>query len=277
MKSSRSLETKMKTTSDDPATEQRATSERAATDAPAHQDTVNAQAALLSAPAAMLLDRARAVQKPPPAPAPLLDLESQVGLSAGDEFHVNDLLQFHGRQLVECAHLALLKRPATASELERFTDELRSGRTSNIEVLETLHASAEGRAAGVKLTGLPSRAASSLSRAPLIGYLLRVLKGVWRLPVLMDNQRRFEAYALARQQDIADHVNQLAVQKGEQLYVIVEDMAETLVMLAEELHRTSAQLAAARKAGGFVPDALTVQRSETETPRAVELRDDSRA
>jgi ABC-type transporter Mla subunit MlaD len=73
--------------------------------------------------------------------------------------------------------------------------------------------------------------------------LLRVLKGVWRLPVLMDNQRRFEAYALARQQDIADHVNQLARQRGEQLYIIVEDMAETLVMLAEELHSASAQFA----------------------------------
>lgn len=177
----------------------------------------------------------------------MLNLQSQTGFTHSDEYHVDDLLQYHGRHFVECAHLALLKRAATVPELERFGDELRSGRSSKTDVLETLHASAEGRAAQVGLSGLPSSGAKRLARLPLVGHLLRVLKGVWRLPVLMDNQRRFEAYALARQQDIAEHVNRLAEQKGEQLYIIVEDMAETLVMLAEELHKVSAQLAAARE------------------------------
>ena len=231
----------MKITPDDPATNQHAATVCAA--APPHDGTTEAEASLLSESASGLLDRARSIQKPPPAPPPMLDLQSQTGFTQGDEYHVDDLLQYHGRHFVECAHLALLKRAAASSELDRFTDGLRSGRTSKIDILETLYVAAEGRAACVRLNGLPSRTARRLDRAPIISRLLRVLKGVWRLPVLMDNQRRFEAYALARQQDIADHVNQLARQRGEQLYIIVEDMAETLVMLAEELHSASAQFA----------------------------------
>lgn len=260
----------MKIKSDDALSDQPAATTRAASPTP---DAIQAQVELLSDSAAVLLARARSIQKPPAAPPPVLDLQSQTGFSSSDEYHVDDLLQYHGRHFVECAHLALLKRAAAASELDRFTEELRIGRKSKTDILEALHACAEGRAAQIGLSGLPSSGAKRFARLPFVGHFLRVLKGVWRLPVLMDNQRRFEAYALARQQDIAEHVNRLAEQKGEQLYIIVEDMAETLVMLAEELHKVSAQLAAAREKQISVHENFN-RRSEPTTARVIESLED---
>ena len=193
-----------------------------------------------------LLERARAVQFSPPPQQPAvslaIDFQSPAAFRTSDEYHVRELLSFHDRQFIECAYLAILKRAPAPSEIYRDVDEIRSGRISKIDFLNFLRGTDEGRAKGVLLHGLPSGAMKQFARLPFIGYVLRLLRGIWRLPVLMEDQRRFEAYVLGRQQQIADYVNQHA--DNSQLRAVVEDMTETTVLLAEELFKTSAQISA---------------------------------
>lgn len=129
-----------------------------------------------------------------------------------DHYHVEELLQYHDRQFVENTYRAILRRSPSDAEGARELEELRGGRASKIEIIERVWSSAEAQAGGtagrVHLEGLPSPLMRRLTALPVLGYLLRILSALVRLPVLMQHQQQFEAYALAQQQLIADHVNQ---------------------------------------------------------------------
>ncbi|HJR09138.1 MAG TPA: hypothetical protein VJ842_17900 [Pyrinomonadaceae bacterium] len=135
--------------------------------------------------------------------------------SSKDHYHVEELLQYHDRQFIEQVYRAILRRSPSDAEGARDLDELRSGRESKVEIIERVWSSAEaqsgdGAAGRVRLEGLPSPLMRRLTGVPVVGYLLRVLRALVRLPVLMQHQQQFEVYALAQQQIIADHVNQLS-------------------------------------------------------------------
>ncbi|HLL72532.1 MAG TPA: hypothetical protein VK363_13905, partial [Pyrinomonadaceae bacterium] len=131
--------------------------------------------------------------------------------SSKDHYHVEELSQYHDRQFVENTYRAILRRSPSDEEGARTLEELRGGRASKVEIIERVWSSAEAQAGGagrVSLEGLPSPLMRRLSALPVVGYLLRVLRALVRLPVFMQHQQQFEAYALAQQQLIADHVNQ---------------------------------------------------------------------
>ena len=129
-----------------------------------------------------------------------------------DHYHVEELSQYHDRQFVENTYRAILRRSPSDEEAAHTLEELRGGRASKVEIIERVWSSAEAQAGGtagrVRLEGLPSPLMRRLSALPVVGYLLRILRALVRLPVFMQHQQQFEAYALAQQQLIADHVNQ---------------------------------------------------------------------
>jgi hypothetical protein len=126
-----------------------------------------------------------------------------------DEYHVEELLRYHDGYFIGNAYRALLGRTPSDAERALELDDLRGGRASKVEIIERLSSSPEATARGVRIEGLPSPVMRRLGRVPVLGYALRIASALVRLPVLMQHQQQFEIYALAQQQLIADHVNQV--------------------------------------------------------------------
>lgn len=145
--------------------------------------------------------------------SPFKPLVLQPDIAAGgrDAYHVEELLQYHDARFIENAYHVLLGRAPFDAERTRELDDLRGGRASKVEIIERLLASKEasGRARRVRVEGLPSPLLRRLSRVPVLGYVLRLARALVRLPLLMQHQQQFEIYALAQQQLIADHVNEV--------------------------------------------------------------------
>ena len=168
--------------------------------------------------------------------ANLPPLELQPAPVVADSYQLAELLSYHDRAFVEQVYVALLRRTPTDTERARTLDELRSGRRSKIEIIEGLLTGAEGPAR-VRVAGLPSPQLRRVSRWPLIGYVLRLLRGLARLPLLMQHQQQFEAYALGQQQRIAEHINGV-------LIPTLTDALDSVLMFSDSLLALQAQLQA---------------------------------
>jgi hypothetical protein len=146
-------------------------------------------------------------------PAPRIEpLVLQPDFEAGDksQYHVAELSAYHDRHFIESVYKAILARAPSPAERAHELDELRSGRASKVEIIERLLSSSEARAGsgrGVRVEGLPSPLLRRLGRMPVVGYVLRFVRALLRLPLSMQHQRQFEIYALAQQQLIADYLN----------------------------------------------------------------------
>ncbi|HZG53758.1 MAG TPA: hypothetical protein VEZ40_16635 [Pyrinomonadaceae bacterium] len=234
-------------------------------------------------------------------PAPHIEpLMLQPEFRAGDksQYHVAELLAYHDRHFVESVYRAILGRTPFPAEGARALDELRGGRASKVEIIERLLSSPEARAAGrgVSVEGLPSPASRRLSRVPFVGYVLRLVRALWRLPLLIEHQQQFEAYALAQQQLIADYLNRTLAQMphasaaapdapvshGAPTPSVTlsqhEEMVETLVMFSDALievsnghaelqAQTQTQAEQAQAALAELTEALTAQQQLAETFR----------
>ncbi|HET6975722.1 MAG TPA: methyltransferase domain-containing protein [Pyrinomonadaceae bacterium] len=162
-----------------------------------------------------------------------LRLQPAFQTKTNNRYHVNDLLQFHGEEFVRNAYQALLMREPDAAGLNYHVQSLTSGRFNKIDVLASLHNSPEGRRSPVTITGLlVPTTIRRLGRIPVIGYLIRMLMAILRLPAAIQNQSQFEQYALSVQQRIVDHQTQRD-----------RDLSHALAQLTMELRATAQELA----------------------------------
>lgn len=144
---------------------------------------------------------------------PTVRLQPEFEPHKDDHYQLADLLKFHDHTFVRNAYRAILKREPGENEPGQmeFREELRSGRLNKIDVLASIRSSGEGRRKGVRVDGLARPAAiRRLYRVPVFGYLFELLGAVARLPRSLRSQRQFETHALAQQQLLADHINQLS-------------------------------------------------------------------
>jgi hypothetical protein len=184
---------------------------------------------------------------------PPLKLQPDAGRGDADHYHLNELLRYHDRPFVAHTYAALCRRAPTDAELARTLDELRSGRRSKTDIIADLLAAQPDGPARVQVAGLPSPALRRLSGWPVVGYVLRLLRGLARLPVLVQHQQQFEAYALAQQQRIADYLNEVflpVVKRRDaesaavaQLSATVADAVESVMMLSDSLIELSSRQA----------------------------------
>lgn len=145
-----------------------------------------------------------------------------------NRYHVNDLLRFHGEDFVRNSYRALLLREPDEAGMAYHLQSLATGRFNKIDVLASLHYSPEGRQSGVTLEGLSTPATiRRLGRVPVLGYLLRMIIAVLRLPSSLQYQNQFEQYSLSLQQRIVDHQNQHQ-----------KDLSNALAQLAVEMRET---------------------------------------
>jgi len=175
-----------------------------------------------------------------PAEAPALHipaLELQPGAERNDaeRYQLDELLRYHDRAFVANAYAALRKRDPTTAELTRTLDDLRSGRRGKIEIIEDLLAAQAEGGPAIGVEGLPSPLRRRVSRWPILGYTLRLLGDLRRLPVLIRHQQQFEAYSMAQQQHIADYLNDVVAPAIASLFDSVADADESILMLADSL------------------------------------------
>ena len=215
-----------------------------------------------------------------------------------EQYHVEEFLQYHDRQFVENVYRAILRREPDETERAEALANLRGGRLGKVGFIERLLASSSdaanvhGSRRRVRVEGLPSPLMRRMGRVPVVGYLLRLARGLLRLPVLMQHQQQFEIYALAQQQLIADHVNQavaqLSRQDGERVAATATpraelydpaDMLATVLMLADALRdlsdshgdlqtRTQIQVEQTQAALAELTEALTAQQQIAEALRS---------
>jgi len=220
----------------------------------------------------------------------------QPDFHAGDrsQYHVAELLGYHDRHFVEGVYKAILGRAPSQAEHTRQLDELRGGRAGKVEIIERLVSSPEARAGagrGVRIEGLPSPLLRRLSRVPVVGYAVRLMRALVRLPVSLQHQQQFEIYALAQQQLIADYINRTldgferrseAASDTSTLSIVAasqqDDVAETLAMFSDALlelsnshaelqARTQTQVEQAQAALTELTGAITAQQQISEAIR----------
>src|SRR5215475_5859233 len=177
---------------------------------------------------------------------PALRLQDVPEPSERRVYQLAELLSYHDRAFVINTYLAIAKRQPTEAELVQTLAKLRLGRLSKTNLVTNLLASQSD----VRVEGLPS-APSRVANWPVIGYVLRVIKALVRLPVLIRHQQEFETFALGQQQQIADYINDILAPAfmsdndaaGGQLAATVSDAVATVSMLADSLVDLSAQQA----------------------------------
>jgi O-antigen chain-terminating methyltransferase len=151
-----------------------------------------------------------------------------------NHYHVNDLLRFHGEDFVRNAYRALLCREPDEPGMAHHMEGLTSGRFNKIDVLASLHASAEGRNTHVQLDGLSLPiTVRRLGRIPVIGYIIRVMVGVARLPRLVQYQNQFEFYTWSQQRSILDRQDQHHKELTDALQQISAQLLEMTQRAAE--------------------------------------------
>src|SRR6185369_2980789 len=92
-----------------------------------------------------------------------------------------------------------------------------------------LHYSHEGQQSGVTVEGLSTPATiRRLGRVPVLGYLLRMIIAILRLPASLQYQNQFEQYSLSLQQRIVDHQNQHQKDLRNALAQLSAEMLETV-------------------------------------------------
>jgi hypothetical protein len=160
--------------------------------------------------------------------SPLLILQPIPEPRADAQYQLDELLAYHDRAFVAYVYNAICDHAPTAEEFAATLADLRYGRRSKVEIIEGLCAG-RGRA---RVLGLPSPLARRVARWPVVGRVLRLLRALARVPLLIEHQQKFEAYALAQQQLIADHLNQALTDAGDALAMLSEALAEVRRELA---------------------------------------------
>jgi O-antigen chain-terminating methyltransferase len=154
-----------------------------------------------------------------------------------NHYHVNDLLRFHGFDFIRNSYLALLAREPDETGVAQHIEALASGHFNKLDVLASLHSSPEGRSNNVRLNGLSLPiAVRRLGRVPVLGYLIRLLIGVARLPRLVQHQNQFEFYLWSQLQRIVDHQNQSKREATEALAQMSAQILEGMQRTADQQH-----------------------------------------
>jgi 2-polyprenyl-3-methyl-5-hydroxy-6-metoxy-1,4-benzoquinol methylase len=188
--------------------------------------------ALLKANGDSTLSHDDFVEAPPASALPSIRLQPE--FASQQNYSVNDLLAYHDHIFVRNAYRAILEREPDEAGFARYLESLRSGRVNKLDVLASLRFSQEGQLRNVKVDGLNATARfRKLYRVPIVGYLLELLVGIVRLPVLIKNFRSLESYTAAQDDRLADHINQSV----RRLTVAQNDEADRLRAQTDQLRK----------------------------------------
>jgi O-antigen chain-terminating methyltransferase len=134
--------------------------------------------------------------------------ESAPAIPRKRAYALGEFLVYHDEDFVRNAYRGLLGREPDAEGARRFLDMLRTGNFAKVEILGRIRFSPEGRAAGVRVTGLPvAFAIRTLRRIPILGHALGFVQYTVRLPNIGRNYERLEAIVFLHQLEMRRGVN----------------------------------------------------------------------
>ena len=133
-----------------------------------------------------------------PVDSPKRDADAFPG-TGKNEFEIQDFLNYHDREFIRNAYRGVLGREPDPEGYERYLTLLRSGVRNKVEILGGLRYSKEGREKNVKIKKLFVKTAVYASfRLPLLGYCVKLVVSVIRLPRMLKDIQRDEALAHER-------------------------------------------------------------------------------
>ncbi|HVG38014.1 MAG TPA: methyltransferase domain-containing protein [Pyrinomonadaceae bacterium] len=160
-------------------------------------------------------------------------------------YQIHDLTQYHDATFVRNAYRAILRRSPDEEGFRGALENLRSGRLNKIDILAGLLLSPEGKAGGVEIEGLQrSLFLRRLGRLPLVGYPLRVLITLARLPHLVRHHQQLEAYTAMQDQHLAEQTEyvkgqlQNTVAEMDRRYERMRDFERRVRQFTEETTRS---------------------------------------
>jgi len=168
-------------------------------------------------------------------------------LEARAHYHLDDLLAFNDETFVRNAYRAILKREPDDSGFAKYLETLRNGRRSKVDILSSMRFSPEGRLRDVRVKGLKrTPLVRRVYSVPLLGYLIELLVGIIRLPVLLKDQRRIEAHLAARDERLAEQISVRDANFSGRLDEIAANL-ESAANLSEQLVKAVAELSESHK------------------------------
>lgn len=129
-------------------------------------------------------------------------------LSRDQALHLKDLLCCHDRQFLSLAYDAVLHRRPDESGSRYFLEGLRSGRYTRTEIIGRLRYSPEGRIQQARIKGLmPALALTLAGKIPVLGYAVRWVVSLVRLPDLTGKIDRVTARTARQHQAVIREMN----------------------------------------------------------------------
>ena len=154
----------------------------------------------------------------------LPDLASE--LPHKDRYSVGELLDRHDTDFLRTAYRAILRRQPDASGQQTYLGGLRAGRLSKIDILGRLRFCREGRDLGVSVRGLlPLWLAHTAYRIPLFGNILAWFSAIVRLPQLVHQWSRFEAFVMFQRGEQTVQINAVLTQLESELRLTRQRLA----------------------------------------------------
>jgi SAM-dependent methyltransferase len=169
---------------------------------------------------------------------PYVDVHDDFKPSTSGRYHLKDLLQYHDREFVRNAYRALLKREPDDTGYKQFLEGLRSGRLTKQDILVILRASPEGRNKAVSIDGLRFPVLRrQLYRLPGLRYLVQLLMGIARLPIMMRHHSQFQAYTIAEHQRLTEYTDQRNQELRQQVSDLVAELAASQRQIVSLQHQ----------------------------------------
>ncbi|UQZ83957.1 bifunctional 3-demethylubiquinone-9 3-methyltransferase/ 2-octaprenyl-6-hydroxy phenol methylase [Paenibacillus konkukensis] len=120
-------------------------------------------------------------------------------LQPKDEYHLSDFLNYHDEDFVRNVYRGLLKRNPEPQGMEYYLGQLRSGTLNKIEILGRIKFSKEARRNNIKVKGLTLPFLfNSFYKIPILGYFLRLIVSVIKLPKIIKNINQYEMFMNCR-------------------------------------------------------------------------------
>ena len=147
-----------------------------------------------------------------------------------EQYVLSDLLPYEDEEFVENAYRAILRRAPDEEGLAHYSEALRHGATTKVEVLAALRWSPEGKARGVHIDGLlVPTTLQRLKRKRLVGPILDWVHTLAHLPRLARQQSIHGARSAREARRVGELLNVLAGTSVARAGLLEQRLAELAV------------------------------------------------
>ncbi len=148
-------------------------------------------------------------------------------------FTIEDFLKYDNEVFIKNAYKSILRRDTDEQGFNFYLSMLKNGTLNKIQVLANLRYSKEGKEKKTNIKGLYlSYLATKLYKIPIMGYAIRWITAIIKMPLIMRNITAFENYTNTR----FNHSDSVMIKELNNLRNTIEKKAD--VQVVEQLKDT---------------------------------------